>query len=280
MTNGHFERRIMKTVFITGASSGIGKAAAVLFQQRGWNVAATMRHPEKETELTRLNNVRCYPVDVTDTNSIKESIAAVFQDFGNIDVLVNNAGVYITKPFEMLSEDDMDHIINTNIIGTMNMIKTILPHFRSRKQGVIINISSVAGRTTFPFQSLYHSSKWAIEGMTEGIQNELDKMNIRVKMVEPGMVKTKLYNPIKNLYTDDYPEEYSVSFKNWHKYLMESFDKGYAPEVTARTIYKAASDNKSKLRYASGLDTKLVFLLRGLLPFSLYRLVIRSLCKL
>lgn len=270
----------MKTVLITGASSGIGKAAAVLFQKKGWNVAATMRNPEKETELTRLNNVRCYSVDVTDTNSIKENFSAVLRDFGNIDALVNNAGAYVTKPLEMSSEDEIYRIINTNIIGTMNMMKIILPHFRSRKQGVIINVSSVAGRATFPFQSLYHSSKWAIEGMTEGIQYELEKMNIRVKIVEPGMVKTNLYNSTKNLIMEDYPEDYSASFKNWHKYLMESYNKGYEPEVTAKTIYKAASDNKSKLRYASGIDTKLVFLLRFLLPFSSYSRVIRSLCKL
>lgn len=270
----------MKTVFITGASSGIGKAAAVLFQKNGWNVAATMRDSEKETELARLNNVRCYSVDVTDTNSIKESFSAALRDFGNVDVLVNNAGVYITKPFEILSEHEMYHIININIIGTMNMIKIILPHFRSRKQGVIINISSVAGRATFPFQSLYHSSKWAIEGMTEGIQYELERMNIRVKIVEPGMVKTNLYETTKNLLIDSYPEEYGVAFSNWHKYLMKSFDKGCEPEVTAMTIYEAATDNKSQLRYASGLAAKLVLLLRELLPLSLYSRVIRCLCKL
>jgi NADP-dependent 3-hydroxy acid dehydrogenase YdfG len=267
----------MKTVFITGASSGIGKAAATLFQKNGWNVAATMRNPEKETELSGLKNVRCYPLDVTDVDSISRSLALTLQDFGNIDVLVNNAGVYTTKPLEMVSEDDMSRIINTNIIGSMNMIKMILPYFRNQKEGMIINISSVAGKSTFPFQSLYHSTKWAIEGLSEGLQHELKKLNIKVKIVEPGMVKTNLYNSIKTLSLDDYSEEYRASFKNWHAYLMESFNKGYGPEVTANTIYKAASDHRSKIRYASGSDTKMVFFLRSVLPLSLYNRVVQGL---
>lgn len=267
----------MKTVFITGASSGIGKATAILFQKNGWNVAATMRKPEKETELSGLKNVRCYSLDVTDVESISRSLKSAIHDFGTIDVLVNNAGVYTTKPLEMASENDVNRIINTNIIGSMNMMKMILPYYRSRKEGMIINISSVAGKSTFPFQSLYHSTKWAIEGLSEGLQYELEKLNIKVKVVEPGMVKTNLYNSIKKLSLDDYPAEYRTSFKNWYTYLMKSFNKGYGPEITAKTIYKAASDHRSKLRYASGSDTKMVFFLRSVLPLCLYNRVVRGL---
>jgi NADP-dependent 3-hydroxy acid dehydrogenase YdfG len=188
----------MKPVFITGASSGIGKAAAILFQEKGWNVAATMRNPQKETSLSSLKNVRCYPVDITDINSIQKSLASAINDFGSIDVLINNAGVYTTNPLEMTSEKDINQLLHTNIIGTIHVIKMILPYFRSNKEGMIINISSVAGKSSFPFQSLYHGTKWAIEGISEGIYYELRKLNIKVKLVEPGMVKTNLYDEVQN----------------------------------------------------------------------------------
>jgi NADP-dependent 3-hydroxy acid dehydrogenase YdfG len=270
----------MKTVLITGASKGIGKATALLFQRNGWNVAATMRDPEKESDLTVLKNVKCYQLDVTDDDSIRRCLQCVTQDFGNIDVLVNNAGVYTTKPLEMNSENDIHRIINTNIIGTIRMTQMILPYFRSRKEGIIINISSIAGKSTFPFQSLYHTTKWAIEGMSEGLQHELKKLNIKVKIVEPGMVKTNLYDLIQNLSIDNYPADYKNSFKNWHGYLIESFNKGYGPDVTGKTIYKAATDQKSKLRYASGSDTKMIFLLRNILPFTLFTLIVRKLSRI
>jgi NADP-dependent 3-hydroxy acid dehydrogenase YdfG len=279
MTIGQLKEEIMKTVFITGASSGIGKAAAFLFQKQGWNVAATMRNPDKETGLNGLKNVRCYSIDVTDVDSIQKGITSAINDFGAVDVLVNNAGVYTTKPLEMVSEKDINHLINTNIIGTVNAIKMILPYFRSRSGGKIINISSVAGKSTFPFQSLYHGTKWAIEGISEGLYYELKNLNIQIKVVEPGMVKTNLYDAVKNLAFDDYPAEYHSSFRSWHNYLIESFQKGYGPDVTAKTIYKAALDNKCRLRYASGLDTKLIFFLRTLLPFTMYRRLVQILSR-
>ncbi len=270
----------MKTVFITGASSGIGKETAKLFQSKGWNVIATMRNPQVEKELMKLKNIKVLQCDVTDQNSIKTAVNEGIKVFGNIDVLVNNAGIYTTKPLEMTTENDIDRIINTNIIGTIHMTQMILPYFRSRQEGMIINISSIAGRSTFPFQSLYHATKWAIEGMSEGLQHEFKKLNIKVKIVEPGMVKTNLYDSIRNLSLNSYPADYKDSFKNWLGYLIESFNKGYEPDVTAKTIYKAATDQKSDLRYASGSDTKIVFLLRNILPFPLFNLIIRKLSRI
>ncbi len=270
----------MKTVLITGASKGIGRATALLFQKNGWNVAATMREPEKESDLRELRNMKCYQLDVTDNDSIKGCLKAVTKDFGNIDVLVNNAGVYTTKPLEMTSEDDINKLINTNIIGTIHMTQMILPYFRRRKEGIIINLSSMAGKSTFPFQSLYHTTKWAIEGLSEGLQHELKKLNIKVKIVEPGMVKTNLYDSMQKLSVNNYPDDYKNSFKNWHGYMIGSFNSTYGPDVTANTIYKAATDQKSKLRYASGSDTKMIFLLRSILPFALFTGFIRKLSKI
>jgi NADP-dependent 3-hydroxy acid dehydrogenase YdfG len=270
----------MKTVFITGTSAGIGRETAKLFQSKGWNVIAGMRKPQAERELVKLENVKVLQCDVTDQNSIKTAVVEGLKAFGSIDVLVNNAGVYTTKPLEMNTEDDINSIINTNIIGTMHMIQAVLPHFRCQKAGMIINISSVAGKLAFPFQSLYHTSKWAIEGMSEGLQYELQNLNIKVKVVEPGMVKTKLYDEIQAMSVEDYPNDYIKSFKNWHAYLIANYNKGYGPDVPAKTIYQAATDQNSKLCYASGLDTKMVFLLKKLLPFAMFKLLVRKLSRI
>lgn len=267
----------MNTVLITGASSGIGKETAKLFQAKGWNVIATMRKPQDEKELIKLANTKVLQCDVTDQTSIETAVNEGLKVFGSIDVLVNNAGVYTTGPFEMTTETDIKRIINTNIVGIIQMTQILLPYFRSRKAGNIINVSSVAGKSTFPFQSIYHTTKWGIEGLSEGLQYELKNLNINIKIVEPGMVKTNLYDSIHNLAVDDYPADYKISFNNWHSYLIENLKKGYEPDITAKTIYKAATDQKSKLRYTAGADTKMLLLLRGILPFSLYNKLIRRL---
>lgn len=270
----------MKTVFITGASSGIGKETAKLFQAKGWNVVATMRNPQAEKELIKLENIKVLQCDVTDQNSMNAAVSEGIKIFGNIDVLVNNAGIYTTKPLEMTTENEINRIINTNVIGAIRMTQIILPYFRSRKEGIIINISSLAGKTTFPFQSIYHTTKWAVEGMSEGLHHELKKLNIKVKIVEPGMVKTDLYDSIRNLSNEKFSVDYNDSFKNWYGYLMENLNKGYGPDVAAKTIYKAATDQKFKLRYASGSDTKMLFFLRSILPFALYNLIVRKMSRI
>lgn len=266
----------MKTVLITGASRGIGRATALLFQKNGWNVAATMREPEKESSYQGLKNVKCYRLDVTKQASIQDCIEAVLHDFQSIDVLVNNAGIYLTKPYETVTDDELSEIIETNIIGTMNMMKKIIPCFRKKRSGIIINISSVAGISTFPYQSVYHGTKWAVEGLSEGLIYELREIGVSIKLVEPGMVKTNIYEHTKNLRLEEYPKEYKKSFRGWHKFIMNSIRKGFEPENTAKTIYQAVTDHKKKFRYTSGSDTKLVHFMRSILPFSLYIKMIRK----
>ena len=124
----------MKTVLITGASSGLGKKTAEYFYTKGWNVAATMRTPEKETELTRLKNVKCLRLDVTDLNSIKEAFKEAQKYFGDIDVVINNAGFASFGPFESASPDEIQAQYDTNLFGVMNVIREALPIFRKKKR--------------------------------------------------------------------------------------------------------------------------------------------------
>lgn len=169
----------MKTVLITGTSSGIGREAVKYFQARGWNVAATMRKPENEKEFVKLKNVHCLRLDVEDEKSISRAIKETVKKFGAIDVLVNNAGYSVWGPFEAVSTEKIQHQFDVNVFGVMNVTRGILPYFREQKKGTIINVASMAGHASFPFYSLYHATKWAIEGFSESLAFELRPLNIR-----------------------------------------------------------------------------------------------------
>ena len=266
----------MKIILITGASSGIGKETAILFAKKGWQVAATMRDTGHLSQFADIKNITSYALDVKDRDSIKSCIKQVIQDFGKIDVIVNNAGVYTTNPLELTSDETIENIVETNIKGLLHTTKTIVEHFRNNKSGIIVNVSSIAGRVTFPFQSIYHTSKWAIEGFSESLYYELKPLNIKVKVVEPGMVKTNIYNSVLDFPFEQYPVGYQANFKKWHRYLMKNFKNGYLPELDAKTIYKAINSNSSKLRYTSDFTTKMVFFLRSLLPLCVFQNIINK----
>ena len=270
----------MKTLLITGTSSGIGKETAILFAANGWNVAATVRKHEHLALYTDIENISTYVLDVKDKDSIISCIKQVIQDFGKIDVLVNNAGVYTTDPLEILPDEMIDNIIDTNLKGVIFTTKTVLEHFRKNRSGMIVNISSIAGRVTFPFQSIYHTSKWAIEGFSESLYYELHPLNIKVKIIEPGMVNTSLYNSILKIPFENYPSEYQTPFRKWHTYLMKNYKNGYSPKLDAKTIYRAVNNNSSKLRYTTGLTTKFTFFLRSLFPLPIFQSIIKRLSSI
>ena len=223
----------MKVVLVTGASSGIGRATALRFLQEGWVVAAAMRRPEA-ADLPRVEGLRRYRLDVTEPVSVRDCIAEVERDCGGIDVLVNNAGVYATGPLEDATDEDYDLVFGTNVQGTLRVTCAVLPGMRRRRAGVVVNVSSVAGRTTFPFQTLYHGSKWAIEGLSEGLAYELRPLGLRVKLVEPGMVRTPLYDRTRAQGEAAVGESYRRDFATWWSYLLRTCENGSGPEASAR----------------------------------------------
>ena len=267
----------MKTAMITGASTGIGRATALLFHSRGWMVAATMRDPARAA-LPEDPRLRRYAMDVTDAAAVSRTVAIVERECGPIDVLVNNAGVYTTGPIEHCTEADYAAVFGTNVEGMLRVTQAVLPLFRLRRTGVVVNVSSVAGRTTFPFQSLYHGSKWAVEGLTEGMAHELRALGIRVKLVEPGMVKTPLYDETcaqadnRTVATD-----YRGNLAAWRRYLLANIAAGTGPEASARAIYRASTSGGHRLRYAAGADTRLAFALRAILPGWAWSALVRRL---
>ena len=179
-----------QTVLITGTSSGIGKATAKFFHNKGWNVVATMRSPEKEEELHSLENVLVLRLDVTDTDSIGKSVNQAIEKFGKIDVVVNNAGYAVAGVFESASKESIDRQFAVNVTGLIDVTQAVLPHFRKNRSGVFVNISSMGGKVTFPLLPLYHATKFAVEGFSESLSYELAPFGVKLKIVEPGGVST------------------------------------------------------------------------------------------
>jgi NAD(P)-dependent dehydrogenase (short-subunit alcohol dehydrogenase family) len=242
-----------KTVLITGTSSGLGRAAAKLFHDHGWKVVATMRNPGAETELNTLNGVLVTRLDVEDAPSIASAIEAGIAKFGGIDVLVNNAGFGAFGPLEATPIETIRRQFDVNVFGVLQTIQAILPHFRSRKGGTIVNVSSTSGRMTLPFGSLYHGSKYAIEGVTDALQFELVPLGINVKLVEPGAIRSEFGNSL-SLSNDTTLAEYQPlldAAMNTYGGLMGDASE---PAVIAEQIFAAAVDATRKLRFPAGDD--------------------------
>lgn len=242
-----------KTIFITGASSGIGKATAKLFQQKGWNIIATMRTPEKEAELTKLDNTLVARLDVLDLASIQNAVEEGIKKFGKIDVLVNNAGYGAYGPLEAFSRESILRQFNTNVIGLLDMTKAVIPHFRKNRSGVIVNISSIGGKMTFPLGTLYHGTKFAVEGISEALSFEMEQIGVKVKIVEPGMIATDFGGRSFDFQAGEITEYQSIIGA-----LMKVWQGGELnpspASLVADVIYQAATDESPTLRYRAGDD--------------------------
>lgn len=244
-----------QTILITGASSGIGLATALLFQQRGWHVAATMRQPDGADALTESATLKRYRLDVVDEASIQTAVAQIQKDFGNIDVVLNNAGYGAVGPFEAATGEQIEKQFNTNVFGLMAVIRAVLPQMRAQRSGVIINVSSVGGRVALPLNSLYHGTKFALEGFTESLYYELDPLGIRVKLIEPGGVRTNFINAVEILHNPELSDYTPLVEKTVQAFASRR--ENYAPpEACAEVIYTAATDGIKQLRYVSGEDAE------------------------
>lgn len=259
---------------ITGASSGIGKAAALLFQAKNWSVAATMRKPAEAGDLQRVADIECIRLDVTDRDSIKAAISEALEKFGKIDAVVNNAGYAVAGPFEATTDEQIRRQFETNVFGLMNVCREILPYFRERKRGMIVNVASVGGRMGFPLYSLYNSTKWAVEGFSESLQYELEPFNIRVKIIEPGPIKTDFYGRSQDVAAAEgltaYDRIIEQTLPNMQKFGADAPDG----TVVAQAIYDAVTDSSKKLRY--GVNTKGILAVRRLFPESVFRFAVRK----
>lgn len=255
-----------KTVLITGASSGIGEATAKYFLQKGWNISATMRSPEKADVWTKTEKVICPRLDVTDSETIAAAISETLEYFGRIDVLVNNAGYALMGPLEGVTSEQLNRQFKTNVFGLISTIQAILPIFRRQGGGTIINVASIGGRLAFPLASCYHSTKWAVEGLSESLRYELDRDKIRVKIIEPGGIKTNFIHrgtawANHPVYTDMIHQ-----VKDFSEKINDSLPEALG---VAKTIYRAASDRSGRLRYSPHGEAFLI--LHKILPDIIWR---------
>lgn len=263
-----------KVILITGASTGIGNETAKLFQTKNWKVAATMRSPEEAVDLQNIVDVECLALDVTDPASIKSAIDETLKKFGRIDVVVNNAGYGLVGPFEASTDEQIERQFQTNVFGTMNVCRAILPYFREHKRGTIVNVASLGGRVTFPFYTIYNSTKWAVEGFSESLQFELEQFNIRIKIIEPGPIKTDFYGRSQDVAKMDglgaYEHLSDAVISNMQKYGETAPDG----RIVAQTIYDAVTDGSKKIRYP--VNTKGLLSLRRFLPEAIYFPIVKS----
>ena len=242
------------TILITGASSGIGRTTALHFQAQGWNVVAPMRSPEKETEFNALDNVLVTRIDVTDSESIDAAVAAGIDRFGQIDVLLNNAGYGAYGPLEAFPMENIERQFDTNVIGLLAVTKALLPHFRANRSGTIINVSSIGGQMTFPLGTLYHGTKFAVEGLSEALHYELEAFGVKVKIIEPGMIATDFGGRSFDFTNDESMSEYQPLIQK----LFGAWGSmtGSPAQVVADAIWQAATDGTNTLRYRAGADAE------------------------
>lgn len=260
-----------KTIFITGASTGIGKATAIYFAERGWNVAATMRTTNKGADLTKYPNILVIALDVLQTEQIALALEQTKKHFGGIDVIFNNAGYGLVGAFEAMSDAQIRKQFDTNVFGVMNVTRAILPYFREKKGGTIINTTSMGGIITFPLYSVYHSTKWALEGFMESLQFELRMHNIKIKNIEPGAINTEFDNALEFVSTPAY-DRYA---KRAHQNMLNSYKQAPGPLVVAKKVWKAANDSSFRLRYPVGGLGPLLIIMRKFLPLAWFTSLVR-----
>lgn len=245
-----------QTIFITGASSGIGKTTAKFFQEKGWNVVATMRTPDKEEELNQLDNVLVTRLDVTDLGSIEGAAKEAREKFGQVDVLLNNAGYGAYGPLEAFPMEKIERQFDTNVIGLIATTKAFLPHFRANKSGTIVNVSSIGGQMTFPLGSLYHGTKFAVEGFSEALHYEMGAIGVKVKIVEPGGVKTDFGGRSLDFTNDQSMVEYQEMIGKLMAAMGPMQENSSEAIVIAEVIYEAVTDGTDTLRYRAGADAE------------------------
>ncbi|MGH9203495.1 MAG: SDR family oxidoreductase [Vicinamibacterales bacterium] len=254
-----------QTVLITGTSTGIGRAAAELLAQRGYRVLATMRAPEKGAGLSAAAKANSWdlsiiPLDVRSDASVQSALSAA----GQIDILVNNAGFEVWGPLEEMTVDDLKDQFETNVYGPFRLITALLPGMRARGSGVIVNVSSVAGRVAAPLNGLYAASKFALEALTESLNLEAGHFGVRGHIIEPGFIATTFADSRRLVgAAAGHESPYAPLVSEWEAAALRL--QGPAgrtqPEVVAAAIVEAI-EKGDKLRYPVGPDANMVLMAR------------------
>ncbi len=265
-----------KVVLITGGSSGIGKSIGEFLQEKGLKVYGTSRNPQNYPN----SKFPIVALDVTNKQSVINCVAEVIKKEGQLDILINNAGVGITGPIEEIPEVEIKNNFETNFFGPINMIKAVLPQMRKQNSGLIINITSIAGYMGLPYRGIYSASKGAFEILTEAFRMEIKDFNIHMTNVAPGDFAT-------NIAAGRYhaPElensPYKVPYGNTLRLMNEHVDHGSDPGIMAKVIFKIINTKNPKVHYKVGaFMQKFSIVLKRILPDKVYEKLLLNHYKL
>lgn len=243
-----------QTVLITGTSSGYGKKTAEFFLDQGWNVIATMRQPKREIFESQSDRLKVLPLDVTQPDSIRNVIQEGTAAFGTIDVLINNAGIGVVGAFEATPMTTVREVFETNTFGVMALTQKIIPVFREKQAGVIVNVTSSVTLAPMPLAAAYTASKSAIEGFTGSLAFELEAFGIRVKLVEPG------YGPTTKFTMNGASRMQGLIPEAYASFAAPIFAAFAQPKAitteseVAEVVWRAANDTTGQLRFPAGAD--------------------------
>jgi short-subunit dehydrogenase len=260
-----------KTAFLTGASGGIGRAAAVALTNAGYRVIGTSRRADPDAERDGIRMIAC---DVTSDESVAAAVAQVHAELGQIDLLVNNAGVGLTGAAEESSIAQVRSLFETNFHGIVRVTNAVLPIMRAQRDGRILNIGSAGGLAPMPYMAYYSATKHALEGYSESLDHEVREFGVRVAVIEPAATRTSFESSTVN--ADGALNAYDASRA---KYLV-AFERAMAiaesAESVAETIVLVALDKTPRLRYPSGKAGRQIAFARRFLPRSLFDKVVRK----
>jgi NAD(P)-dependent dehydrogenase (short-subunit alcohol dehydrogenase family) len=222
-----------------------------------------MRDANKAGTLADRANVLVLELDVTDRTTIQAALDTTLARFGRVDALVNNAGFGLFGPFELASDEVIARQFDTNVFGLFNVTRAVLPTLRQQRAGVIVNVASVGGLTTLPFNSLYHAAKYAVVGFTEALNHELRQFGIRAKFIAPGGVATDFAGRSLAVTFDDDQHPYAGDVAKAMGAWAERRGGYAAPEQVAEVIYAAVTDGTDQVRYVSGADAEMLLSARA-----------------
>jgi NAD(P)-dependent dehydrogenase (short-subunit alcohol dehydrogenase family) len=251
-----------KVAVVTGSSSGIGYETSLMLARNSFLTYATMRNLNKSENIKSIAAKENLPfritqLDVTDSVSINTAIQAILSETGRIDVLVNNAGYVLDGAFEDLSLDEIKAQYETNVFGLIGTTQAVLPTMRKQKSGIIVNISSAAGRFGYPGGSAYISTKFAVEGLSESMAYELEPFGIKVIIIEPGVIRTNIFNSVVVAKKSQGPNS---PYSQMKQKVASSFERmmknASSPELVAKVVLEAVTNQNPNLRYVAGKDAE------------------------
>jgi NAD(P)-dependent dehydrogenase (short-subunit alcohol dehydrogenase family) len=251
-----------KVAVVTGSSSGIGYEISLMLARNGFLTYATMRNLNKSENIKSVASkenlpIRINQLDVTDDVSVKDAVQAILSETGRIDVLVNNAGYVLNGAFEDLAMDEIKTQYDTNVFGLIRTTQAVLPIMRRQKSGIIVNISSGAGRFGYPGQSAYISTKFAVEGLSESMSYELEPFGIKVVVVEPGVIRTNIVNGMVVAKKSQDPNSPYLQITQKMATVLENMmENGSPPDLVAKVVLNAVTNESPKLRYLAGKDVE------------------------